>query len=545
MPDLGHQVSFGIFLPNPASQAATVVRLAQLAEDQGLDLIGIQDHPYNPDLLDTWTLLSHLAAATERVRLFPDVTCLPLRPAAVLARSAASLDLLSRGRVELGLGAGFFLEPIAGMGAPELTRGQSVDALAEAIGVIRALWNATEPVTLPGKFHHLLGAAPGPRPDHDIGIWVGSYGRRMLELTARLADGWVPSQGDAGPDEVAALTARLDDLVVDAGREPADLVRIYNINGRFAAGGRGFLDGSPADWAEQLTELVLLQGFSGFVLAPSGDIISSIGTFAEQVAPDVRERVARERAGGASGAGTDGRAGAGAASESIVVSGLSGVGPAADGPAVIAERPLERDGHWGDAGGLPVTRRPRAPVAQGVDGVHNPGGPNPGGRDNHRNLVAIHDHLRSEMVQILQAVSQVSAGELAPGEARSLISRMTVRQNHWTLGSFCASYCRIVTIHHTVEDAHMFPALQELEPSLEPVLERLGAEHEVIADVLDRFDRALVDLVREQDGVGVPGRSGAAEIAVLAAELNDLLLSHLAYEEDELAGGLARMPAPI
>ena len=541
MPDLGHEVSFGVFLPNPASQAATVVRLAQLAEDQGLDLIGIQDHPYNPDLLDTWTLLSHLAAATERVRLFPDVTCLPLRPAAVLARSAASLDLLSRGRVELGLGAGFFLDPIAGMGAPELTRGQTVDALAEAIGVIRALWNATEPVTLPGKFHHLRDAAPGPRPDHDIGIWVGSYGRRMLGLTARLADGWVPSQGYAGPTEVAGLTARLDDLIIDAGREPADLVRIYNINGRFSPGGNGFLDGSPAVWAEQLTELVLLQGFSSFVLAPSGDIISSIGTFAEQVAPDVRERVARERAGGAPDDGPDGPAGAAPPTESVLVSGLSGAGQGADGVSATVERPRERDGNWGDAGGLPVTARPRARSTQGLDAAV----PLPGGRDNHRNLVAVHDHLRSEMVQILQAVSQVSAGELAPGEARSLISRMTVRQNHWTLGSFCASYCRIVTIHHTVEDAHMFPALQELEPSLERVLERLGAEHEVIADVLDRFDRALVDLVREQDGTGAPGRSGAAEIAALAAELNDLLLSHLAYEEDELADGLARMPAPI
>jgi hypothetical protein len=540
MPDLGHEVSFGIFLPNPASQAATVVRLAQLAEDKGLDLIGIQDHPYNPDLLDTWTLLSHLAAATERIRLFPDVTCLPLRPAAVLARSVASLDLLSRGRVELGLGAGFFLDPVAGMGAPQLTRGQSIDALAEAIGVIRALWTATEPVTMPGKFHHLQGAAPGPHPDHDIGIWVGSYGRRMLELTARLADGWVPSQGDAGPAEVAALTARLDDLTVDAGRDPSDVLRIYNINGRFATDGNRFLDGPPAVWAEQLTELVLLQGFSSFVLAPSGDIISSIGTFAEQVAPDVRERVARERAGGASGAAADGSTVGLPAAESVVVSGLSG-GASAGGAGIIAERPLERDGNWGDAGGLPVTDRPRAKaVADPANAVGTSGG-----RDSLRNLVAVHDHLRSEMVQILQAVSQVAAGELAPGEARSLISRMTVRQNHWTLGSFCASYCRIVTIHHTVEDAHMFPALQEVEPSLEPVLERLGAEHEVIADVLDRFDRALVDLVREQDGAELPGRSGAAEIATLAAELNNLLLSHLAYEEDELADGLARMPAPI
>jgi alkanesulfonate monooxygenase SsuD/methylene tetrahydromethanopterin reductase-like flavin-dependent oxidoreductase (luciferase family) len=129
MPDLGHELAFGLFLPNPASQAATVVRLAQVAEQQGLDLIGIQDHPYNPDLLDTWTLLSHLAAATTTIRLFPDVACVPLRPPAVLARSVASLDLLTDGRVELGLGAGYFLDPIARLGGPALTRGQAVTAL--------------------------------------------------------------------------------------------------------------------------------------------------------------------------------------------------------------------------------------------------------------------------------------------------------------------------------------------------------------------------------------------------------------------------------
>ena len=70
MPDLGHELTFGLFLPNPASQAATVVRLAQIAEQSGLDLIGVQDHPYNPDLLDTWTLLSHLAVDGERVLEF-------------------------------------------------------------------------------------------------------------------------------------------------------------------------------------------------------------------------------------------------------------------------------------------------------------------------------------------------------------------------------------------------------------------------------------------------------------------------------------------
>ena len=191
MPDLGRVLEFGVALPNPASQAAMVVRLAQLAEQHGLDLIGVQDHPYNADLLDTWTLLAHLSAATELVTLFPDVACLPLRPPAVLARSVASLDLLSDGRIELGLGAGRFLDAIGGMGVDTLSRAESVDALEEAIGVIRAVWTADEPITLPGRFHRVEGIDPGPRPAHDVGIWIGAEGPRMLSLAARLGDGWI------------------------------------------------------------------------------------------------------------------------------------------------------------------------------------------------------------------------------------------------------------------------------------------------------------------------------------------------------------------
>ena len=119
----------------------------------------------------------------------------------------------------------------------------------------------------------------------------------MLSLTARLADGWIPSQAYAQPDETAVLNKRLDVLATDAGRQPADIVRVYNVNGRFAPGGRGFLDGPAGQWAEQLTELVLKQGFSSFILGSSGDIIASISPFADEVVPDVRERVAAERLG--------------------------------------------------------------------------------------------------------------------------------------------------------------------------------------------------------------------------------------------------------
>lgn len=521
MPDLGHELMFGVSLPNPASQAATVVRLAQLADQRGLDLIGIQDHPYNADLLDTWTLLAHLAASTEHISLLPDVACVPLRSPAVLARAAASLDLLSNGRVELGVGAGFYLDSIAGFDGPRLTRSESVNALEEAIGVIRAIWMAEDPITSPGRFHHLDGVAPGPAPAHPIGIWVGSYKPRMLALTSRLADGWIPSQAYASPQETAGLNERLNLLTEDAGRKPADILRLYNVNGRFADSGRGFLDGPSTHWAEQLAELVLEQGFSSFLLNPSGDIIASITQFADEVAPDVRERVLAERSGSSL-----------PARESVAAVAVS---EADADPVGVVE--LEREGNWGNAGGLPVEDRPLAVVD--LDSSAAP----VGGRDNHRNLVAIHDHLRSELEQIGQAVNQVAAGELTPVAARSLISRMTLRQNHWTLGSFCASYCRIVTIHHAVEDTHMFPNLAAVQPSLQPVLGRLEAEHLVIAGVLDRFDRALVDLVREDEVIAVPDRAGTVEIGELAGELGDILLSHLAYEEDQLVDGLALIPA--
>src|ERR671914_2471722 len=136
-----HALLFGSFLTPAAADLEHVVGLAQRCERLGLDLVTVQDHPYQPRFLDTWTLLSYIAARTHAVRLAANVTNLPLRPPAVLARSVASLDLLSGGRVDLGLGAGAFWDAIEAMGGRRLSPGQSVDALSEAIDVIRAVWD--------------------------------------------------------------------------------------------------------------------------------------------------------------------------------------------------------------------------------------------------------------------------------------------------------------------------------------------------------------------------------------------------------------------
>src|SRR5579859_7568367 len=110
MSDFRHDVHFGANVDPTANDPSWPLQLSRAIEQAGLELIGIQDHPYNAGFLDTWTLIATLLQATERVHIFPNVANLPLRPPAMLAKAAATLDVLSGGRVELGLGAGAFRE---------------------------------------------------------------------------------------------------------------------------------------------------------------------------------------------------------------------------------------------------------------------------------------------------------------------------------------------------------------------------------------------------------------------------------------------------
>jgi alkanesulfonate monooxygenase SsuD/methylene tetrahydromethanopterin reductase-like flavin-dependent oxidoreductase (luciferase family) len=126
-----------VFVVPDATDPDTTVAQIVAADEAGLDVVGVQDHPYQRRFFDTWTLLSYVAARTERVRLVPDVASVPLRPPAMLAKAAASLDVLSGGRVELGLGAGAFWDAIVAMGGPRRSPGESVDALEEAIAILR------------------------------------------------------------------------------------------------------------------------------------------------------------------------------------------------------------------------------------------------------------------------------------------------------------------------------------------------------------------------------------------------------------------------
>ncbi len=290
-----HQLEFGFFPIPEAASYPDLVKQVDVAERRGLDLIGIQDHPYQRRYLDTFALISDLMARTERLRFFPDVANVPLRPPAMLAKLGASLDVMSGGRFELGLGAGGFWDAIEAMGGPARTPGESVDALEEAIEIIRAYWSGQRSVRYEGEHYRVPGTRPGPPPAHPIGIWVGAVRPRMLELTGRLGDGWVPSFPSVSPEDVPGMRRRIERGAEMADRDPAEIRGIYNISGEIVnTPARELLHGPPAHWVDTLTEFAVDLGFSAFVLWPEGDPVRQIERFAEEVVPGVREAVAGE-----------------------------------------------------------------------------------------------------------------------------------------------------------------------------------------------------------------------------------------------------------
>src|SRR5919205_1439375 len=148
-------VQLGVFVVPDAQDAERTLAQIAAADELGLDLVGVQDHPYQRRFLDTWTLLAYAAARTERIRLVPDVVNLPLRLPSVLAKSAASLDVLSGGRVELGIGAGAFWDAVEAMGGPRRTPKESVDALEEALAIFRAFWSGERSVNVEGDHYRV------------------------------------------------------------------------------------------------------------------------------------------------------------------------------------------------------------------------------------------------------------------------------------------------------------------------------------------------------------------------------------------------------
>jgi hemerythrin-like domain-containing protein len=285
---------------------------------------------------------------------------------------------------------------------------------------------------------------------------------------------------------------------------------MLNLDGSFG-GSDGYPRGSVDDWIEQLSDLTLTTGMSAYILAASSD--DDIRRFAAEVAPAVRERVEAERERG------EGESPQPAAAEIATE-------PTPDGRTPLAAEATPDDGTrrsdervWDESTRPTVAREP----AEYTEQQQAAG----------RHLIDVHDALRAELERLRDLVEQVSRGQTDPKAVRSFLNRMTIRQNHWTLGAFCESYCRVVTNHHTLEDRSVFPHLSRSDPDLAPVIKRLEDEHETIADLLERVDGALVALVAAED-------DGFEEVQRTVDVLSDALLSHFSYEERELIEPLAR-----
>ncbi|RYB94274.1 LLM class flavin-dependent oxidoreductase [Nocardioides oleivorans] len=280
MPDYGHPLRFGSFLTPTAASPQRPVELTVLSEELGYDLATFQDHPYQPSFLDTWTLMSYAAARTDRIHLSGNVLNLPLRQPAVLAKSVASLDLLTGGRVALGLGAGGFWDAIEAYGGGRLTPGESVDALGEAIEVIRGIWATDDRSVLAvaGRHHHVRGAKRGPAPAHQVPIWLGALKPRMQRLIGRSADGWLPSLPYLQDGDLQRGMQVIDEAARGAGRDPAEITRLLNV-------------GADAD-ADDLVRFATEDGVSTFIVMgdDEGGLRHFAGLFTE-----VRERVAAAR----------------------------------------------------------------------------------------------------------------------------------------------------------------------------------------------------------------------------------------------------------
>ena len=215
----------GISLPvrEMAGDLGAIRDFAQAAEDLGLTHLRVPDQVIRPDsghLHEPLSLLCYLAGITQKIELVPSVIVLPLRQTALLARQTAELDVLSAGRLRLGIGVGASEPEYQAMGIDFHTRGKRCD---EQLELMHQLW-AQPIVNFQGRFHMVIENGIDPRPlQQPIPIWVGARAvpsNAVVRRIGRWAAGWFVL---ASPEEFPQVQARIAQAAVEAGREPSGI----------------------------------------------------------------------------------------------------------------------------------------------------------------------------------------------------------------------------------------------------------------------------------------------------------------------------------
>jgi probable F420-dependent oxidoreductase len=285
---------FGVNLSTSAAPGADPQRDATAAERLGFDFVSASDHPSGTHpTYETWTMLAWVAAATSQIRIATRVLGVPYRPPAMVAKMAETLDRLSDGRLILGLGGGYSDEEFRAFGLTVPSPRDKVDGLAEAVDIARGLWSQRR-FTYHGRLYHTDAAELEPKPDHRIPIWLGTYGKRALALTGRLADGWIPSLGYAPPDRAVVMRERVLAAARDAGRDPDQITCAYNLEIRVddrPDTAPSVVAGPAEAVAERLVGLVKL-GFTAMNFMPVGPgTDEQAERLAREVVPAVRAAV--------------------------------------------------------------------------------------------------------------------------------------------------------------------------------------------------------------------------------------------------------------
>ncbi|MFN2589809.1 MAG: LLM class flavin-dependent oxidoreductase [Actinomycetota bacterium] len=284
-------IEFGLNVPPSARPDADPVGYARRAEELGFDFVSANDHIHGPEpRYELWTMLSWIAASTSRIRIATRVLGVPYRSPAVVAKMAESFDRLSNGRLILGLGGGYSDEEFAALGLGVRSPRDKVDGLEDAIRIARGLWSEST-FTSQGRLYETSAAEVEPKADHRIPIWLGTYGPRALDLTGRLADGWIPTYELALPEQVPAMRDRILRAAKEAGRDPDAVTLVYNVDVRVDdTNGHDptVVAGSPQRVAERLSEFARL-GFTAFNFCPVGpDAEEQAERLASEVIPAVR-----------------------------------------------------------------------------------------------------------------------------------------------------------------------------------------------------------------------------------------------------------------
>ncbi|ALG11497.1 LLM class flavin-dependent oxidoreductase [Kibdelosporangium phytohabitans] len=291
-------VVFGFGAPSGVDDVERLLRLAELADRDGLDVLSVSDHPYFGTRLDAYATVGFVLGRTERIAGFVNVTNLPLRPAPMLARMVTSLSALSGERVVLGMGAGGAWDHITTMGVPRLSPGEAVDAFEEAIVLVGKLSGGGPPIEHDGRHYRVNSVDPAPVAA--LPVWTGSNGPKSLAATGRVADGWIPGHAaDWLSKRYRESRPVIDEAAASVGRDPREIRTVYNFVGRITdrplAVTRDdtgkWIGGSPDQWIEELTGAVLEHGAGGFTLffpEDGTDGVLSLGRWANEIAPAVR-----------------------------------------------------------------------------------------------------------------------------------------------------------------------------------------------------------------------------------------------------------------